>query len=147
MFTNLIDKYGIDVDKLHIEITETALSEDERETHVAIEKLHKRGFVIEIDDFGSGYSSFNFLKNVCADVIKIDRVFLKESSNEVRGEQILRTIIGLSHDIGMDVITEGVENIEQLNMLSNMNCDWFQGYYFSKPISIVEFHDKYDINR
>ena len=122
-FKNLVSKYDIDTDKLHIEITETALSEDKQAAHKTIERLHDEGFIIEIDDFGSGYSSFNFLKDVCADVIKIDRVFLKKSSHEERGEQILRSIISLSHDIGMDVITEGVENVDQLSMLAKMNCD------------------------
>lgn len=144
-FKNLVSKYGIDTDKLHIEITETALSEDKQAAHKAIERLHDEGFIIEIDDFGSGYSSFNFLKDVCADVIKIDRVFLKKSSHEERGEQILRSIISLSHDIGMDVITEGVENVDQLSMLAKMNCDWFQGYYFSKPIAVGDFEEKYGI--
>jgi len=144
-FKNLVSKYGIDTDKLHIEITETALSEDKQAAHKTIERLHDEGFIIEIDDFGSGYSSFNFLKDVCADVIKIDRVFLKKSSHEERGEQILRSIISLSHDIGMDVITEGVENVDQLSMLAKMNCDWFQGYYFSKPITVGNFEEKYGI--
>ena len=144
-FKNLVSKYGIDTDKLHIEITETALSEDKQAAHKTIERLHDEGFIIEIDDFGSGYSSFNFLKDVCADVIKIDRVFLKKSSHEERGEQILRSIISLSHDIGMDVITEGVENVDQLSMLAKMNCDWFQGYYFSKSIAVGDFEEKYGI--
>lgn len=144
-FKNLVSKYGIDTYKLHIEITETALSEDKQAAHKTIERLHDEGFIIEIDDFGSGYSSFNFLKDVCADVIKIDRVFLKKSSHEERGEQILRSIISLSHDIGMDVITEGVENVDQLSMLAKMNCDWFQGYYFSKPIAVGDFEEKYGI--
>lgn len=144
-FKNLVSKYGIDTDKLHIEITETALSEDKQAAHKTIERLHDEGFIIEIDDFGSGYSSFNFLKDVCADVIKIDRVFLKKSSHEERGEQILRSIISLSHDIGMDVITEGVKNVDQLSMLAKMNCDWFQGYYFSKPITVGDFEEKYGI--
>ena len=144
-FKNLVSKYGIDTDKLHIEITETALSEDKQAAHKTIERLHDEGFIIEIDDFGSGYSSFHFLKDVCADVIKIDRVFLKKSSHEERGEQILRSIISLSHDIGMDVITEGVENVDQLSMLAKMNCDWFQGYYFSKPITVGDFEEKYGI--
>lgn len=144
-FKNLVSKYGIDTDKLHIEITETALSEDKQAAHKTIERLHDEGFIIEIDDFGSGYSSFNFLKDVCADVIKIDRVFLKKSSHEERGEQILRSIISLSHDIGMDVITEGVENVDKLSMLAKMNCDWFQGYYFSKPIAVGDFEEKYGI--
>lgn len=144
-FKNLVSKYGIDTDKLHIEITETALSEDKQAAHKTIERLHDEGFIIEIDDFGSGYFSFNFLKDVCADVIKIDRVFLKKSSHEERGEQILRSIISLSHDIGMDVITEGVENVDQLSMLAKMNCDWFQGYYFSKPITVGDFEEKYGI--
>ena len=144
-FKNLVSKYGIDTDKLHIEITETALSEDKQAAHKTIERLHDEGFIIEIDDFGSGYSSFNFLKDVCADVIKIDRVFLKKSSHQERGEQILRSIISHTHEIGMHEKTEGLENLDQLSMLAKMNCDWFQGYYFSKPITVGDFEEKYGI--
>ncbi|MBO5489751.1 MAG: sensor domain-containing phosphodiesterase [Eubacterium sp.] len=144
-FLSIVEENEIDPGKLHIEITESAVAEDEVETHRTLEKLRDKGFIIEIDDFGSGYSSLNFMKNVCANVIKIDRVFLKESSNETRGEQILSSIIRLSHEIGMEVITEGVENPEQLRMLIDMCCDLYQGYYFSKPLEIIDFEKKYDI--
>lgn len=144
-FMDLIQEYGIDIEKLHIEITETAFSENELLTHAAIKKLHDAGFVIEIDDFGSGYSTFNLLKDVCADVIKIDKIFLRESIHEKRSEQILQAVIRLSHGIGMEVISEGVETQNHIDMLADMNCDCYQGFYFSEPIPVEEFEKKYKI--
>lgn len=140
-----VQEYDIDIEKLHIEITETAFSENELLTQAAIIKLHDAGFVIEIDDFGSDYSTFNFLRDVCADMIKIDRMFLKESIYKKRSEQILQAVIRLSHDIGMEVISEGVETQNHIEMLADTNCDCYQGFYFSKPIPVEEFEKKYKI--
>ena len=98
---------------------------------------------MEIDDFGSGYSSLNMLKDISADVLKIDMGFLRKSENEVKGQDILESIITLAGKIGMDVITEGVETKKQLDMLTMMGCHEFQGYYFSKPIPVSEFEEKY----
>lgn len=110
-----------------------------------LKQLQEYGFRIEIDDFGSGYSSLNMLKDISADVLKIDMGFLRASENEVKGMDILESIIVLAGKLGMDVITEGVEMEKQLTMLSNMGCGIFQGYYFSKPIPTNEFEDKYHI--
>lgn len=140
----LVDKYGIAVQNLRLELTETAIV-TEGDNMEMIAKLHDDGFIIEIDDFGSGYSSLNMLKDIRADVLKIDREFLRETEGVTRSRDILEGIISLSNRMNMTVITEGVETREQVDMLTNMGCNVFQGYYFSKPIPVVEFEEKYCI--
>lgn len=142
-FTGLINKYGIAASNLHLEITETTLMTDFEKNMNIIHMLQGVGFRVEIDDFGSGYSSLNMLKDISADVLKIDMGFLRKSENEVKGQDILESIITLAGKIGMDVITEGVETKKQLDMLTMMGCHEFQGYYFSKPVPVSEFEEKY----
>lgn len=142
-FTGLINKYGIAASNLHLEITETTLMTDFEKNMNIIHKLQDVGFRVEIDDFGSGYSSLNMLKDISADVLKIDMGFLRKSENEVKGQDILESIIALAGKIGMDVITEGVETKKQLDVLTMMGCHEFQGYYFSKPVPVSEFEEKY----
>lgn len=142
-FTGLINKYDISASNLHLEITETTLMTDFEKNMNIIHKLQDVGFRVEIDDFGSGYSSLNMLKDISADVLKIDMGFLRKSENEVKGQDILESIIALAGKIGMDVITEGVETKKQLDMLTMMGCHEFQGYYFSKPVPVSEFEEKY----
>lgn len=142
-FVELVRKYGISPGKLKLEITETTIMSDFEKNMDVIRRLQEYGFNIEIDDFGSGYSSLNMLKDISADIVKIDMGFLRASENEVKGREILETIIVLSKKLGMEVITEGVETEEQLNMLNAMGCTMYQGYYFSKPIPVHEFENKF----
>ena len=141
--TGLVEKYDIDPSNLRLEITETALATNFVDILEVVTKLQESGFIIEIDDFGSGYSSFNMLKDFNADILKIDREFLNETANQKRSRTILEGIIRLSVQMQMDVISEGVETREQVDMLTDMGCGMFQGYYFSKPISVEEFERKY----
>lgn len=143
VLTDIVRKYDISPGLLKLEITETALMSDLKKNMEVIRKLRQFGFKIEIDDFGSGYSSLNMLKDISADVLKIDMAFLRATENEIKGQDILETIISLGSKLGMDVITEGVETEKQLIMLSEMGCHIFQGYYFSKPVPVDEFEDKY----
>lgn len=142
----IVDEFGIEKGKLRLEITESTFSEEQNATQEAITKLHEDGFTIEIDDFGSGYSSLRFLQDVCADVVKIDREFLRESSNAGRGKSILGSVISLSKEIEMGVVAEGVETIEQVEMVADMGCECYQGYYFAKPCSVEDFEKKYSIS-
>lgn len=143
VITSIVKKYDIEPRLLKLEITETALMSDLKKNMEVIKSLREYGFKIEIDDFGSGYSSLNMLKDISADVLKIDMAFLRATENEVKGQDILETIISLGGKLGMEVITEGVETEKQLLMLSEMGCHIFQGYYFSKPIPVDEFEEKY----
>lgn len=142
-FTSLVKEYDISPDNLKLEITETTLMADFEKNLELLGNLQKAGFKIEIDDFGSGYSSLNMLKDISADVLKIDMGFLRASENELKGQDILESIITLAGKIGMEVITEGVETKAQLSMLRQMGCHMFQGFYFSKPIPVDEFEEKY----
>lgn len=143
VITELVKKYEISPSALRLELTETALASDLAEIMELLTRLKNKGFIIEIDDFGSGYSSLNMLKDICADVVKIDREFLRETENAKRSKDILEVIITLSKKMNMTVVAEGVETLQQVNMLAEMGCEIFQGYYFSKPISVPDFEEKY----
>jgi len=139
--TSLVRKYDIDPRNMKLEITETVLMTKMQEQLELLDNLRDFGFLIEIDDFGSGYSSLNMLKDINVDVIKIDMGFLRNTAEKQkeRSELILEFIIGMIKKLGMEVITEGVETKEHVDMLTQMECDVFQGYYFSKPIPVEEF--------
>lgn len=143
IFMDLIEKYGIEPKNLRLEITETAIMTDLAKQNDLIRKLQQAGFFIEMDDFGSGYSSLNMLKELSLDVIKIDRLFLADSTNAERSRYILEAVIKLSKKLKMEIIAEGVESKEQVDFLAELGCDIFQGYYFDKPIPIHEFETKY----
>ncbi len=138
-FTNLVEKYDIDPSLLHLEITETVVMNDAAENIRTINRLRKYGFIVEMDDFGSGYSSLNLLRDMPVDVLKIDMAFLGKSQHPKKAELILENIIGLAHQLKMLSIAEGVEQEAQLRRLKEMGCDMFQGYYFAKPMSLEEF--------
>jgi EAL domain-containing protein (putative c-di-GMP-specific phosphodiesterase class I) len=142
-FTGLVDRYKIDPAKLKLEITESALMKEPARQFQIINRLHNVGFQFEIDDFGSGYSSLSMLKDMPADILKIDMEFLHETENRGRSKTILDSVIKLAHELDMTVITEGVEKKSQVDFLSNMGCEIFQGYYFSKPVTVSEFEKKY----
>lgn len=142
-FKDLLNKYDFDIKKLKLEITESALMKNVKETMKAIDGLHALGYDIEIDDFGSGYSSLGMLKDINADILKIDMIFLQETKNVERSSTILKNIISMSRELGMPVITEGVETKEQVDFLKNVGCDMFQGFYFAKPMSLENFEKEY----
>ena len=100
------------------------------------------GFTMLMDDFGSGYSSLNMLKTTQFDVLKIDRSFLSEFMDSDRGRKIISHTISMSHDIGLDIIAEGVETSEQAQFLNDCGCNSAQGYFYSKPIPPEDFDRK-----
>ena len=104
-----------------------------------INNLREYGFTVEMDDFGSGYSSLNMLKDMPVDILKIDMVFLGKTSDYKKSKIILSSIVNMANNLEMPQITEGVETKEQLDMLKEMGCKLFQGYYFSKPVPLSEF--------
>ncbi len=142
-FMELVKRYDIDPKYLNIEITETAVTSDVNKCSRLILELQKSGFVVEIDDFGSGYSSLNMLKDINADVLKIDMGFLRKTENLNRAQVILNYTVELAHELGMGVVTEGVETKDQLEYLSSIGCKMFQGFYFDKPMPVEEFEAKY----
>lgn len=142
-FTGLVEYYGIDPSKLKLEITETAVMQDLKKQLHLITKLRQYGFVVEMDDFGSGYSSLNMLKDIQVDLLKLDMAFLGNTEDEARAKKIIRMIVELSDQLGIQVLTEGVETREQVEFLKSIGCTLFQGYYFAKPMPVKEFEDRY----
>lgn len=137
--TDLITKYDIQPARLHLEITETSVMNNAQENISTLNRLREYGFTVEMDDFGSGYSSLNMLKDMPIDVLKIDMVFLSKTSNRDKSTIILQSIINMANELQLPQITEGVETRDQLDMLRRMGCKLFQGYYFSKPVPLDEF--------
>ena len=143
IFADLVKRYNISPEYLNIEITETTIMSDVPNVRQEIQKLQQSGFIVEMDDFGSGYSSLNTLKDIDVDILKIDMGFIRETSNGEKAKIILDAIVKMAKKLQMPVITEGVETAEQVHTLTKMGCDMFQGYYFSKPISVADFEDAY----
>lgn len=145
IFTGLIEKYDITPADLKLEITETAIITDAKNHLALVDRLRAFGFQVEIDDFGSGYSSLSMLKEINADIVKVDMGFLEKVNNEnlEKSRAILSAIISLSKNLGMGVVTEGVETREQVDFLIGEGCDVFQGYYFDRPMSVEDFESKY----
>lgn len=133
----LVKKYDIPIELLQLEITESIESSGVDEI---IEKFKKKGFTMLMDDFGSGYSSLNMLKTTKFDVLKIDRSFLSEFMESMRGRKIIEHTITMSRDIGLDIIAEGVETSEQAKFLNQCGCDAAQGFYYSKPVDKETFN-------
>ncbi|MDY3920825.1 MAG: EAL domain-containing protein [Hallerella porci] len=144
-FTNLVRKYGISPQKLKLEITESSMMLDLEKQLLLIDKLQNFGFDIEIDDFGSGYSSLNMLKSIHANVLKLDMGFLRniKEVDALRAKDILKSTVNLAKVLKMTVITEGVETLDQVEFLTQAGSDYFQGYYFAKPISVGDFEEKF----
>ena len=137
--SEMIKKYDIDPTYLHLEITESAYSEDPEQIISTVEELRKLGFIVEMDDFGSGYSSLNMLSRVKLDVLKLDMKFIQNEVAKSEQQSIINDIIRMAHRMNLSVVAEGVETREQMERLQSMECDYAQGFFFAKPMSIAEF--------
>lgn len=142
IFLDMIERYGVEPQSLHIEITETAYMENAERLVETVTKLKEHGFVIEMDDFGSGYSSLATLNEIPFDIIKIDMKFIQSNTIFTNSHNILGTIINLAKWMNALVICEGVETEKQLEYLRKLNCNFVQGYYYCKPIPEDEFEQK-----
>ena len=141
---NLVEKYEVEPKKLRIEITETVMMDDNENRIAILNEFKQAGFIVEMDDFGSGYSSLNMLQDMPVDVIKIDMGFLNRSELDEKGQKILHNILNMTSDLGIISLTEGVETTEQYSMLLNMGCRLFQGYHFAKPMPLEELESWFD---
>lgn len=137
VLNHLVDKYQIPKKYLEIEITETAENNGLTE---GIRLLKDNGYTLLMDDFGSGYSSLNTLKDTQFDVIKIDRRFLQDFIGSERGQKIVEHTIQMTRSIGLDMVAEGVETKEQAMFLMDCGCDIAQGFYYAKPMAVEDFN-------
>jgi EAL domain-containing protein (putative c-di-GMP-specific phosphodiesterase class I) len=135
----IVDKYEIPYEYIELELTESVFTENAEQLIKVMQKLHEIGFKLSIDDFGSGYSSLNMLKDIPADVVKIDREFFNGTVNSEKGRAVISTVVDLAKNLNMEVISEGVETVEQVEFLSGIDCAMVQGFYFAKPMTIEAF--------
>lgn len=134
----LLEKYQIDPSLLEAELTESVYMSDLNSLKENVKKIHELGAMISIDDFGSGYSSLNVLSRISADIIKLDKQFL-DGGEEGSSPEFIKYLIHMIKDLGYQIIAEGVETKEQVEMLKGANCDMVQGYYYARPMPIAEF--------
>ncbi len=136
---NLQSKYQINPEYLHFEITESAYMENQDELIKRVAKIRDMGFMIAMDDFGSGYSSLNTLKDVPLDILKLDMGFFRGEENIDRGKNIIEHVISMAHSLGLTTVAEGVETNEQADFLHSLNCDVIQGYLYAKPMPLESY--------
>lgn len=134
-----IARHQINPNLLNLELTESMLLEDSEATITRMNQLKKIGVRFELDDFGTGYSSLQYLKRLPLYQLKIDQSFVRDIHEDLNDRALVKTIITMSHSLGLKVMAEGVETAEQLEFLKANSCDHYQGYYFSKPVPITDF--------
>ena len=132
-------RYDVPVDLLRIEITETAVVGDNKQASRVIEQLHRKGYIVEMDDFGSGYSSLNVLKDIALDVLKLDMRFLSSDMETSRSGNILSSVVRMANGLELTVIAEGVERLQQADYLRSIGCNFVQGYLYQRPVPEAEF--------
>jgi EAL domain-containing protein (putative c-di-GMP-specific phosphodiesterase class I) len=131
---SLLIEHGVTADMLAIEITETVLLKSLDTAVMVLRRLEAMGAQISLDDFGSGFSSLSYVRTLPIHIIKIDKQFIRDIRNSPHDAVLVASIISLAHNLGMQVIAEGVETLEQLIYLKTAGCDQAQGYYFSRPV-------------
>ena len=137
IFSDLVEKYQLEPKLLLAEITETMLAENASLVENTIQGLHRKGFSVMMDDFGSGYSSLNMLKDTNVDAIKLDMKLIDmNQQNRSKGVQIVESVVDMAHRLNLPIIAEGVETPEQVSMLQAADCLYTQGYYFYKPMPV-----------
>ena len=137
IFSELVEKYQLEPKLLLAEITETSVAENTSVVEAAIQGLHRKGFSVMMDDFGSGYSSLNMLKDTNVDAIKLDMKLIDmNQQNRSKGMQIVESVVNMAHRLNLPIIAEGVETPEQVSMLQAVDCLYTQGYYFFKPMPV-----------
>lgn len=138
-FKELLKENGLETNELMIEITESAYADNADQLVNVIENLRSDGFVIEMDDFGSGYSSLNMLTTIPIDALKMDMKFIRNMQKDEKSMKLVELVLDIAKFLQVPVIAEGVETEEQLMLLKERGCDIIQGYYFSKPVPAEEF--------
>lgn len=135
---SILDESGLPPACLELELTESAIMEQADKNIQALQELKSLGIKLSIDDFGTGYSSLSYLKHFPIDRLKIDRSFISDINNDSDDAAIAEAIIVMAHSLKLDVVAEGVEQEEQLSFLDSLNCDMFQGYLLSRPLSVPD---------
>ena len=134
----ILEKYNVKHKSLELEITESLLIKNRKETNTILKEIRSIGINISLDDFGTGYSSLSYLMDLELDQLKIDKSFINQLENDSTKENILESIINMAHVLSFEVVAEGVENKNQLEIIRSKKCNFVQGYYYYKPLSSIE---------
>lgn len=140
VFSHLLEKYGLTSDMLTLEITESLFLDKPQELNHVLTHLQNMGFRLEVDDFGSGFSSLNLIRNIAVDTIKIDKEFLDSEIASEKGKIVVNHTISMAKDLKLQVVAEGVETKEHVDFLKGSQCDIAQGFYFAKPMPLEQFN-------
>ena len=140
-FHKIVDRYHLEPSQIILEVTESVSMNNLEQIKHVIRQLHKIGFTVSMDDFGSGYSSLNILKELDIDEVKLDKEFLSEQADSTRGEAIIRNMIQLAKDLSIVTVAEGIETRSQMEFLRSIACDIGQGYYFARPMPVDQFEE------
>jgi len=132
---DILNKTGLPPSSLILEITERTMMNDPESSIHTMQRLREHGINISLDDFGIGYSSFNYLKQFPINVLKIDKSFIRDITETNKDLSIVKGLIMMSHSLGLHVVAEGVESGQQFTLLLQGGCDYIQGYYFNKPMN------------
>lgn len=143
MLKRCLQHYAIEPNHIELEITESLLMQDVDKAITLMHDIKALGFRLAIDDFGTGYSSLSYLKRFPIDCLKIDRAFVKDLDKNEQDRTLLKAMVDLAHNLGMNVVTEGVETAEQLALVEQLGTDNIQGFYFSKPLTVDELQQRY----
>ena len=135
---DVLQKNKLDASSLKLELTESLIVEDSESISAMLSELRALGVQVQIDDFGTGYSALSYLHTLPIDTLKIDRTFISRLGINGSGADIVQTILTLAHNLGMKVVAEGVETDDQLSKLKAMDCEYVQGFLFSKPVDSQE---------
>ncbi len=133
--SNIVDSTGVNPEHIKLEITESLLMDNPARAAVTLNGIKALGLEVAIDDFGTGYSSLSYLHRFQIDTLKIDRSFVSTATMNAGSMEVVRAIVGLARNLGLDIVAEGVEQPEQVTLLRDLQCDYGQGYFFSEPIS------------
>jgi len=137
----ILQRYDLSPEWIEIEITETAFFENVDNMIQMIQSLHEAGFSVAMDDFGSGFSSLNFLRALPIDVMKIDKLFFKNFEDDENSRLLIMDILSMARHLGLKTVAEGIEKSGQAEFLRNHHCDMIQGYYYYKPLRKNEFKE------
>jgi EAL domain-containing protein (putative c-di-GMP-specific phosphodiesterase class I) len=127
---------------IKLEVTESAYTGNADHVIRVVESLRRKGYIVEMDDFGSGYSSLNMLSAMPVDVLKMDRAFIQRIGEDEKDAHLVALILGIARSLKVPVVAEGVETEEQLKLLRKLGCPLVQGFYFSKPLPAPEFEER-----
>jgi EAL domain-containing protein (putative c-di-GMP-specific phosphodiesterase class I) len=136
----LLKKYQVNPSLIEIEITESLFIDGGDDVLQTLHNIKKMGISIALDDFGTGYSSLNYLRILPINRVKIDQTFVQQMENDKRVQAIVKSVIDLSHNLGFNIVAEGVETVKQLELLTAMETDIIQGFYYSKPLNKGQLH-------